>query len=382
MPQKIDHLVVLGSTLTALSLARHCHSLGLDCDVVDSNAGPATFSVAAKATLIEGSLDQEVLESVTALARIGRSALIADSDSWLRWVARFRMQLEQAFERIIHPTNETISACLDKSDFLEWCNDTGLPAPKLYPIPDSNRSENIPFPVMVRPRETLHGTSSTLPKAAEIRCGKDLGELLDRYNEEDVAATVCESLLRPRMRQFSVGLARNAHCDIRAIVAEKIRPPPAWCAGGTYVIAEHVEDVHDLAVSAANRMDFFGIAEIEILKDEDTQETFLIEINPRPWVQYSLAWRSGFDFLTFILSPQDYRPEYEETTGRRWISFRDDLYVALSRSRGMVKMKEMKLWRYVSDLLKANVFAYWAVGDIRPWFQKISGSYNNRKIRR
>ena len=376
MPQHIDHIVILGSTLTALSLARHCHSLDLDCDVVDTKTGPAAASAIPKVTLLRNSTDQETLDSVTALARTNRSALVADSDAWLRWITRFRLELETVFEQILHPANEIAATCLDKSAFLGWCEDNGLPAPRFYPKSALQDLEDSAYPVLVRPKETRHGIPSALPKAMEVLCTDELRSLLGQFEDEGVDVTVCESLLRPKVKQFSVGVVRNALGHVRAIVAEKIRPPAEWCAGGTYVATGHVEDVHELAVSAADKIGLFGIAEIEILKDDDTQELFLIEINPRPWVQYSLAWRSGFDFLTFILAPQSYRFENEIGSGRRWISFKDDAYVALSRSRGMIRNKNMTVWHYFADLLRANVFAYWSIVDLNPWLRKVAERFD------
>jgi predicted ATP-grasp superfamily ATP-dependent carboligase len=371
MPRQIDHIVILGSTLTALSLARHCRSLRITCDVVDTKTGPAAASAIPDVTLLETPLDSDVFESVTALARPNRSALIADSDAWLRWVVRFRADLESVFHLVLHPTNEVVTTCLDKSRFLGWCKENKLPAPQLFPTPGMDDLGSLDYPVLVRPKETLHGLPSTLPKAAEIKCDEKLGELLRQYDREGVEATICESLLRPRISQFSVGLVRNDLGQAKAIVAEKVRPPPEWCAGGTYVISRPDEGVHELAVAAANEIELYGIAEIEILKDEDTQELFLIEINPRPWVQYALSWKSGFDFLVFLLDPNQYRPETEATSGCRWISFKDDTYVALSRSVGLVKQGRITIRQYILDVLRANVFAYWSVSDMRPWAWKV-----------
>lgn len=376
MPQQIDHIVILGSTLTALALVRHCRSLGLACDVVDTKAGPAAASAIPKVTLLRKSTGSETLDSVKALARPKRSALVADSDAWLRWVTSFRAELETEFEEILHPSNEVAATCLDKSAFLRWCQRNDLPVPRLYSISDSRDLRETTYPVLVRPTETRHGVPSNLPKAVEIQSDAELELLLAQYESEGAYATICESLLRPRVKQFSVGVVRNRSGNVRAIVAEKVRPPADWCAGGTYVVTSHDDEVHELAVSAANKIDLFGIAEVEILRDEDSQELFLIEINPRPWVQYSLAWRSGFDFLTFILTPQSYSVENETKSGRRWICFKDDAYVALSRSGGMVRRQEVTVRQYCSDLLRANVYAYWSIVDPQPWLRKVAERFD------
>ena len=370
MSTGIDHIVILGSTLTALSLARHCRSLGIDCDVLDTKSGPAALSRIPTVTLLDEQPTAKTLETVAGLSRGEASALIADSDSWLRWLKTCRSDLESAFGMVLHPDNDVLGICLDKSRFLAWCHEHDLPAPRLYERPGRNGNASPAYPLLVRPKLTLHGVQSSIPKAAEVRNEDELMALLIEYDRANVDATICESLLRDRIRQFSVGLARNKAGDVRALVAEKLRPPPAWCAGGTYVVADHDDRVHELAVAAASRIGLFGVAEIEILMDEATTELFLIEINPRPWVQYSIAWQSGYDLLTFTIDPDRYDAGMEARTGRRWLSFKDDLYVAMSRSEGMIKNGELTLRQYIADLLAANVFAYWSLADIRPWTKK------------
>ena len=130
MASNIDHVVILGSTLTALAVARHCRSLGLSCDLVDTTAGPATTSAIPTVTVLAEKTDQEMVAAVMALGRNRRAAVIADSDSWLRWLMRHRSQLDSSFEVILHSQNDALSLCLDKSRFLDWCLQSNLPAPR------------------------------------------------------------------------------------------------------------------------------------------------------------------------------------------------------------------------------------------------------------
>ena len=59
--------------------------------------------------------------------------------------------------------------------------------------------------------------------------------------------------------------------------------------------------VEQLARNAIERLDYFGIGEAEILRDKQTGEDYLIEINARPWLQYALAPASNHDFLGLVL---------------------------------------------------------------------------------
>jgi predicted ATP-grasp superfamily ATP-dependent carboligase len=366
MRPAVDRLVILGSSLTSLSLVRHCAYLGLKCVVIDTMPGPACYSNIPRVVLLDTVLDQAILEKVVLAAEGVKSALIADSDEWLRWITRHRHALQAAFKTILHGNSDTLDTCLDKSRFLAWCAEKGLPAPKLFRVSRTNMA-GVSFPVMVRPQVTRHRMTDDLPKARQVLSSVELSDLLRRFDEQGAVATVSESLLRTNVVQLSVGLARNINGDVKALVAEKMRPSAHWCSGGTYVITKPDVKATELAVAAATALSIFGIAEIEIIKDLDSGSMYLIEVNPRPWVQYSLSWKSGFDFLTFLLDPDSYDSSKERTQGKRWLSLRDDLYVAFAKSGGMVRSGKIGVCLYALSILRANVFPLWNFRDPKPW---------------
>lgn len=377
MSARVERIVVLGNTLTALAIVRHCRRLSLPCVLVHRDTGPACDSRLARIVDVSGASDTDILERMIGLAREAPSALVADSDGWLRWLAKHREQVDDAFDSVLHPNNDALALCLNKTRFLQWCDDQGLAAPRVYPgDPDPSGVE---FPLLVRPRETRHGSNDKLPKAIEIDNPEKLRALLDRYREAGAEPNISQSLLRPRIRQYSVGLARNARAQTAIMVCEKVRPSAEMCSGGTYVVARPDPDVRAFAKNTVERLDYFGIAEIEILKDMDTGEQFLIEINARPWVQYSLSWRSGFDLLTLLIDPDAYDATRERPSKGAWLHFSDDLYAVFSRSEGMRSRGKLTLAEYVLSLLSVRTFAVWSWRD--PW-PTIAGLLRRLRARR
>lgn len=364
MAETVQRIVVLGSTLTALALVRQCRALSIDCMIVQKTPGPASDSRIPQIIDVADASDGEILQHVVALATEKRSILVADSDGWLRWLMRHRPSLDDAFASVFHPPNDVLTLCLDKTRFLIWCQQEQLSAPRVYASDPSY--DDIDFPVLVRPQETRHGSADGLPKAIEVNDRGALASLLDRYRAVGAKASISQSLLRPNIRQYSVGLARNSRGQAAIIVCEKMRPSAEMCAGGTYVVPRPAGDVEAFATEVATRLGYFGIAEIEILKDLDSEEMFLIEVNARPWVQYSLAWRCGYDFMTFLMRPDDYDAALERPSGPAWISFRDDLYVVFSRSEGMLSRGKISIATYVASLFNVRVFALWSWRDQWP----------------
>lgn len=152
-----------------------------------------------------------------------------------------------------------------------------------------------------------------------------------------------------------------------SFVARKVRPPANWCRSGTYVELAPSSGVEQLARQAAQKLDFFGIGEMEILRSEDSGKNYLIEVNARPWLQYSLATRSGRSLLGFVLGQRTVHNANLRSEGVRWIDLTSDLYVCLSRSEGMLWRGEIGLYEYLKSLLKANAYARFDVRDWRPF---------------
>ncbi|MDJ0656776.1 MAG: hypothetical protein QNJ40_21625 [Xanthomonadales bacterium] len=341
--------------------------------MVDSQEGPATHSNIPR-VFVEKPADDEILSRLKEIASEAPTGLIADSDSWLRWIGQHRSILENSFSVVIHPTNDTLDKCLNKTGFLRWCAANDVRSPKIYEPSELDGLDLSQRPVIVRPEVTQHGRAVDIPKAEEISDRSALEDLLQSYDALGLTPTITESLLRPDTRQYSVGVARNSRGEVRALVAEKLRPSARQCSTGTYVVASPDPEVAAQCIRIAHELDLLGIAEIEMLQI-DKRYLYAIEVNPRPWAQYALAWKSGFDFLTFVLDPDAYRQGEERRSGGRWLSFWEDLYAVWSRSEGMLKGGEISIAAYVRSVLGSNVFPYWSISDLGPWVHQLQSRH-------
>jgi len=369
--ENCDHIVVLGSTLTALAIIRAARTLGLNCTLVDTRRGIAFDSRHQTPIFCPSATEEVLLQQLKNVASKAKTVLIAENDAWLRFIVRHRPALQSMFASILHPNSRSIELCLDKSQFLDWCKDNGFTAPRHYGREEVTRllpSEEAPL--LLRPETTRHDLGKSIPKAIEVRSRTELDRWLAHYAAAGVLPSVAESLLRPNIRQYSVGLAREVGGRIRSMVGEKLRSYPEQCAGGTYVILSTQDDVLSLAVRAIEALDYFGIAEVEILRDHRTGECFLIEINARPWVQLGLAQKAGLDFLGFVLGRADTQVGMAVTPRPlRWLNFEADVYGCLSRDTGAVWRGRLTLGDYLRSVFAANVFAIWDATDPQPFFR-------------
>jgi len=364
-------LIILGSSETALGVVRNAYNNNLKPVVFDSVSGIATKSAKTRVLLQQGRTWPEVLELLVELGQEGSNYLVATSDDWLRFIVQHRTKLDRAYKFIFHPDNDVLITCLQKQRFSMWCREHGLSIPKFYTREELGQllthSDN--FPILIRPTETLHdGTKHNIPKAIEVHDSRALQYWLGRYDDEQLEPFVCESLLGKDLTQYSVALARASEKMI-SIVSRKIRPSSEYCEVGSYVELCRNKEVERLAQKVFELLNYYGIGEVEILHSGETGINYLIEINARPWTQYSLSIASGNDFLQFMLDPDTYDVSSEIKQGKYWLDFGYDLSVCFSRDKAMVRMGKVGLFDYVVSILRANVFMSYEISDMRPfWF--------------
>lgn len=365
-----EALVILGGGLTGLAVVRSAHRLGLEPVLVlaGNSDDPAALSSYARVTRLVEITPARALATLQTLAQGRATALVATSDSWLRFLLEHRAALAAQFCAILHPDDEALRTCLDKGAFAVWAETHGVSAPRLLSRQALTDAKNLSFPLFLRPTETHHGEArSPLPKALEIRTPSELQDWLEVFGRAGVEALVTESLLRPGIVQFAVGAACREG-EVRSFVARKVRPHPQQSAVGTFVELSPHPEVETLALAALERMGYEGMAEVEVLHDAGSGESWIIEINARPWIQYALAYRSGHDFLRFLLNPGAYDPSREVKQGMSWIDFSGDLFNCFSRSVGLVRRGQVPLNMYLHSVARRNVPARFDLRDRGPFW--------------
>jgi len=349
-------LVILGGTLTALAVARDARRAGFQCRVVDLDGGAIRHSSAVDDYVPCGSYD----EALTVLERQpGGYWLIADSDHWLRFLIGARHALRNA--KVLHPRNEVIETCLAKDRFSRWCEQAGFATPRIVDRADST----IRFPVVVRPNMTRHREFDT-PKASVARDRSELTAAIRAFERVEADYVITEALIDAATRYHAVGFARRDDGAMLAFATEKVRPPVDRCRGASYVETCEFPQAIDLARRVAERLDFIGMAELEIAYREG--QPFLIELNPRPWLQYGMARALGMSFLGFVALGQE---QPEPAAKASWISLKTDAYWCLSRGDGLVWNAQLPWVRFVAQAVGADCRPLWDWRDPLPFVRNL-----------
>ena len=363
----LSTLVILGASITGLAVARDAHRHGLHPVVVDSVDGPALHSRWVTPVKVGTAAEAATLERILSFGG-PNTALVSTADHWTSFLLANRVVLSSSYQSILQPDNATLELCLDKTAFSDWCIAFSLPCPAAWSPGRTPRPTSLTFPVLLRPARTLHSQQElNLPKAVEARDESELEHWLEQFAGKSIVPLVTESLLGRPLEQYSVPFARRGG-ETLLFSARKIRPPAEMCLVGTCVEMCADEQVEHLARVAIERLDYFGIGEVEILRDKQTGKDYLIEVNARPWSQYALAPASNHDFLGLVLDRSEKPKRTPVRTGKVWISLYEDLFIAFSRSVGIVRHRRLGLFSYLRSIARSNVFAVFDWRDLRPFF--------------
>lgn len=361
-------LVVLGNSLTALAVVRDAADAGLDPVLADNQFDVAQKTRRAEVLPVEGAADAEILERIVHLAKQKDSCLIATSDRWLKFVIQHREILDRYFQMVLHSKNATLSLCVDKVQFLRWCKIHDIPTPSFWLPNTEERSGDISLPMILRPARTRHNLPSrVIPKAIEVKTQEELNRWLEVFRLYQVEPLISQSLLGRCLEQVSVPVVRNQNGTM-IFVARKVRPLPDRCSVGSLVELWPHQGIESMARRLIDELDFTGMGEIEILFDSQTGEYWVVEFNPRPWLQYALAPASGYDFINFCMNRPIRQLGPQMRRGRVWIEFRSDLFHAFSRQIGSVRRGEQSFFDYVKSIAKANVPARFSWRDLHASF--------------
>jgi predicted ATP-grasp superfamily ATP-dependent carboligase len=355
---------------------RNAAALGLRPTVVARPGDVSLRSRLGRRVLLERPIDEDALAVLHAQAEPGdRPALVATNDRWLRLIVAHRAEIDGRFA-VLHPSNTVLETCLDKRRFAEWAQEQRLPTPPLVDI--DGRAASLPFPLMIRPRSSNVAWSTAVPKASAVRDADDLRATVGRFDAAGAPWIATRSLLDEACEQYSVAVAVNGGVWL-SFVAQKLRPLPDQCAVGTCVTLRRHPGAEMLARRVLSLMGFgYGVAEVEMIGVRNG-ELLVIEVNPRPWTQFALSYRSRHDMLAFLLQSRPVLPSRALREGLAWIDLTNDLFTCFSRTSGLVRRGRLTLAEYARSLSQARVFSRFALRDPYPAVHHWVGMLRRRR---
>jgi D-aspartate ligase len=235
--------------------------------------------------------DSQLLEDVSAYARKeGIAMILACSDPGIRFISRYRPELESVAAVAGTASLESLDTAIDKSDFAHFLSRTMLPHPETIvldggePIPASLPA----FPALLKPALGSGGELITrFDQPGEFRSFAGQGGLASRR-------WILQSYICGREIGCSVLCRRGK------ILAYTIQSSVKWPAASFAPIGavDFVEDEEALRLTEklVSALDWTGIAHIDMLRAGGNGRLLVLEMNGRYWASMIGSFRAGVNF--------------------------------------------------------------------------------------
>jgi D-aspartate ligase len=306
--------------------------------------------------------------------KINGWVVFPNSDEAVYVLSKYKSSLEQ-FYRIPTPSWEVIRSVYIKKETYAIAEKHDIPIPNTY-YPNSLEELvdlDLRYPVVIKPSIRDHFYNKVKIKAFRIN---DKEELIRTYRR------VC-SIIDPSeilVQDFIPGGPKNLYsfCPffkngkaITGITARRARQHPMdFGHASTFAELVDIPELRNISEKFLGLIDFYGIAEVEFIRDPRDNYYRLIEVNPRVWGWHTLAIAAGVD-LPYIL----YKDMIGESTtvqrpskNVKWVRLTTDLpIVILEMMKGNMKIRD-----YVSSMRGKKEFAVFAHDDPFPFFAEIA----------
>ena len=332
--------IVCNAHITGLAVARSLARQGVP--VIGIDREPYGVALASNALVAAAvchdpiSQEAEFIADILAIgAHLDRPAvLFGCMDEWVLALSAHRDELSDSF---IFPfaDDDIVRRILDKSELYTEAEAAGIPYPRTLDtreVDDDTVIAEIGVPCVLKPaakRPFYDAFNSNLftPKTEEeYRRLRAEGARFGMLAQEIIPATGNDYV--------TVGAAIAPGGDVLGtFVGQRLEIYPAGF--GTTCLAQGLNEpeLESHAVSILQRLGYYGIAEVEFLRDPRTGVFNLLDINTRPWKWVGLPISAGVDLPWLVYAQATGVPisPVERRHDALWVSIKD--YVPL-RARG------------------------------------------------
>lgn len=225
-------------------------------------------------------------------------------DETVFFLSKHKSPLESLY-CIPTPPWEVTKYAYNKKLTYQLAESIGLPIPKTF-YPNSKAdlvSMDIPFPAIIKPAVMRSFFLKTHKKVIPV---ENRESLLKAYEYALNFLPPEEILIQERIPDVSKNLysfspfIKNGEVLARVVVQRIRQHPMDFGHATTYAVTQDVPILEKLGEKILSAMNFYGICEVEFIRDPRDGIFKLLEINPRIWGWHTIAIRAGVN-LPYLL---------------------------------------------------------------------------------
>lgn len=367
----IDSVFILGNHIQALGLARLAKKARLSVRLFNDNkASIARYSNACQHFHLFQD-KEHLMAMLRELAGNRTTLLLATNDSLIDFLTVNYTELSSLYYLSI-PEPSVVDICYNKRATYQKAMDLGIPIPESH-FPDSMEemlklADGIKYPVILKPA-VMHTFHQVTGK--KVFFCRDKEELIKGYERIIGIIPANEVILQEFLKGgakvlYSYGSFAAKGKVFSSLSANRIRQNPMDFGNSTcFAITVSGPEFEALAIKFLKAIQYFGMSEVEFMKDEETGIYKMLEINPRAWKWHSIANKLNINFLKEMvdyLDGKDLVSRHNKLVGIGWIERFTDGYIAFNE----IFHGRMRFRDYVKTLTVPKESAVFSFKDPLP----------------
>lgn len=370
--------IVIGGHFQGLGLARTLALKDIPVVVLDHEFSAARFSHSVQRFLNapnvrDGEAFLTYMKSIASLYGLEGWVVYPTDDESVYFLAKYGGDLNTLY-RITTPSWDRIRFVYDKRQTYHLAERIGLPIPKTW-YPDSKEELDgldLSFPVIIKPavmRDFFRVTRKKVFRATDRK------ELSIQYEKACGIVDPTNLILQEEIPEVWNHL--YSFCPFykegtvhARVIAQRIRQHPMdFGHASTFVKTVDLPELEHLGSRFLKAMDYYGLCEVEFIRDKRDGMFRFLEVNPRVWGWHTLALRAGVNLPYLVYRDQlglsSMNGQYR--SGVKWIRLLTDTPTVFGQ---LIKGK-MSCKDYFKSISGEKEFAVFSWSDPLPFFMEI-----------
>jgi len=260
---------------------------------------------------------------------------------------------------------------INKSLFYKTLKKLNVEHPKTY-YPKVEKqvlelSREIKYPCIIKPALSGYFRLDFKTKLFIANSRKELIIKWKKANKRNHEVLIQEIVPGDAESMYGVNMYyRKGFTPRNVFMYQRIREWPHDFGNGCIIQKTNIPELEKIVIDLVSKINYHGIIDAEFKKDARDNSFKLIEINARPWMQYSLASRYGVDAAYFAYMDtigKKVEKQYLSKEDVKWVIIFDDVYSALKR----IYKKELTYHQWLSSYRGKKVYAFFARDDPMPF---------------
>jgi len=367
--------VIIGGDFQALGAIRSLSENNIPIFLIDHEFSISRFSRYVKRrinnyTLLSADNFADYLIEIAKKEGLKGWVLFPNNDEIVKLISINREKLRQWYEVPV-PSWEIVKKFYYKQNAYRIAESISIPIPKMYE--NVNLEEllvsNIKYPIVLKPAFKEEYYPVAKKKAIRINNQEELikeyklmSSIIDHSN-----IVVQEMIEGGPKKLFSYVTFFDGKKCVAGMSANRLRQHPMdFGQATTYAESVEIPEIAEMAEKLLREMDYFGIAEVEFMKDDKENVYKFIEINGRIWGWHTLAKAAGVNlpYITFQHMTGEKTEATKPIEDVKWIRLITDIPTVLKE----VLSGRMNLKEYLKTMRGKKEYAVFSFKDPFPFF--------------